>query len=78
MNADGTRGVAADVSVGAEADFLIWLAIGLLVAGGILLFGGAGLIYLGARERGAAASARWRPFQRQARSSPCRASIRSW
>ena len=57
MNADGARGVAADVSVGAEADFLIWLAIGLLVAGGILLFGGAGLIYLGARERGAAASA---------------------
>ncbi len=57
MNADGSRGVAADVSVGAEADFLIWLAIGLLVAGGILLLGGAGLIYLGAREPGAATAA---------------------
>ena len=53
MNADGSRGVAADVSVGAEADFLIWLAIGLLIAGGICLLGGAGLIYVGARESGA-------------------------
>ena len=57
MNADGSRGVTADVSVGAEADFLIWLAIGLLLAGGIFLLGGAGLIYAGAREPGAPAAA---------------------
>jgi hypothetical protein len=62
MNADGSRGVAADVSVGAEADFLIWLAIGLLIAGGILLLGGAGLIYLGARERGATGAAAVAPL----------------
>jgi hypothetical protein len=58
MNADASSGIAADLSVGAEADFLIWLAIGVLVAGAIFLFGGAGLIYLGARhvsEPGAAA-----------------------
>ena len=50
MNADASDAIAADVSVGAEADFLIWLAIGLLVAGAIFLLGGAGLIYLGARH----------------------------
>jgi hypothetical protein len=50
MNADGSSGITADLSVGAEANFLIWLAVGLLIAGGILLAGGAGLIYLGARH----------------------------
>ena len=62
MNTDGSRGVAADVSVGAEADFLIWLAIGVLIAGAIFLLGGAGLIYLGARESGAPASAAVAPL----------------
>jgi hypothetical protein len=57
MNADGSRGVTADISVGAEADFLIWLAIGLLLAGGIFLLGGAGLIYLGAHEPAPASAA---------------------
>jgi hypothetical protein len=57
MNADASPGIAADLSVGAEANFLIWLAIGLLVAGGILLLGGAGLIFLGARHAGAPATA---------------------
>jgi hypothetical protein len=56
MNADASRRIAADLSVGAEANFLTWLAIGLLVAGGILLLGGAGLIYLGARHAGAPAT----------------------
>ena len=57
MNADAAPGIGADLRVGAEANFLTWLAIGLLVAGGILLFGGAGLIYLGARHAGALAPA---------------------
>jgi hypothetical protein len=57
MNADASSAVAADLSVGAEANFLIWLAIGLLVAGGIFLLGGAGLIFLGARHAGAPAAA---------------------
>ena len=57
MNADASSGIAADLRVGAEANFLIWLAIGLLVAGAILLLGGAGLIYLGARHAGAPAAA---------------------
>ena len=42
---------------GRGGDFLIWLAIGLLVAGGIFLLGGAGLIYLGARHVGEPAAA---------------------
>ena len=49
MNADASRGVAADVSMGAEANFLIWLAIGLLIAGILLLAGGVALIVVGAR-----------------------------
>src|SRR5918999_1824982 len=57
MNADASPGIAADVSVGAEVNFLTWLAIGLLVAGAILLLGGAGLIYLGARHAAAPAAA---------------------
>jgi hypothetical protein len=37
MNADGSRGVVADVSVAAKSDLILWVAIGLLAAG--LLFG---------------------------------------
>jgi hypothetical protein len=62
MNADASSGISADVSVGAEANFLIWLAIGLLVAGAILLLGGAGLIYLGARQAGEPAAAAVAPL----------------
>jgi hypothetical protein len=55
MNADGSRDVSAELSVGAEADFLIWLAIGLLAAGVLLLGGGAALIVFGARGATSAA-----------------------
>ena len=50
MNADGAAGVAVDLSAGAEADFLLWLAIGLLVAGVVLMAGGAAMVYAGARH----------------------------
>jgi hypothetical protein len=59
MNTDGSPGVAADVSAGAEADFLLWLAIGLLAAGALILAGGVTMIVFGARgasARGAVAA----------------------
>ncbi len=36
MNADASRGVSADLSIGAELDDIIWVAVGLLVAGAVL------------------------------------------
>jgi len=56
MAADGTRGVDADLSVGATVPELGWLSGGLLVGGGILLLVGGTLIYLGARRLGPATS----------------------
>jgi len=50
MNADGSRGVAADVSAGAKLPFLDevgWSAIG---GGSALLIGAAALIVLGVRS----------------------------
>ncbi len=49
MNADASDGVAADVSVGAKVSFLLWLAIGLLIAGVLVLAVGVLLIVVGAR-----------------------------
>jgi hypothetical protein len=50
MNADGSRGVVADLSVAAKSDLILWVAIGLLAAG--LLLGGlsALLILRGSRR----------------------------
>jgi hypothetical protein len=50
MNADGSRGVSVDAQFGARISALRWVAIGLLVAGGLVLLVGAGLVYLGARK----------------------------
>jgi hypothetical protein len=55
MNADASRGVSAELRAGAEAKFLLWLAIGLLVVGVLLLAGGVTMIVIGAR--GAATTA---------------------
>jgi hypothetical protein len=50
MAADGSRGVDADLSVGATFPDLDWLAGGLLAGGAVLLLVGGTLIYLGARR----------------------------
>jgi hypothetical protein len=51
MNADGSRGVVADVSVAAKSDLILWVAFGLLAAG--LLLGALAtlLIVRGSRSR---------------------------
>jgi len=50
MNADGSRGVAADLSIGAELDPLIWIGVGLLVGGGLLTAAAAVAITAGIRR----------------------------
>jgi hypothetical protein len=56
MNSDASRGIAADVSVGAEASWIVWVAIGVLVAGALFLLGGAAMIFFGARHAAAPAT----------------------
>jgi hypothetical protein len=51
MNADGTRGVATELSIGAELDSVLWIGIGLLVAGGLLAAGAALAITAGSKRR---------------------------
>jgi Domain of unknown function (DUF4389) len=51
MNSDGSRGVASELSIGAELDAALWLGIGLLVAGAVLAALAALAITAGARRR---------------------------
>jgi hypothetical protein len=50
MNTDGSRGVAADLSIGAELDPLVWIGIALLLGGGLLAAGAALAITAGIRR----------------------------
>lgn len=51
MNEDGSRGVSADMSIGAELDSVLWIGIGLLVVGALLAAGAALAVTAGARRR---------------------------
>ena len=55
MNVDATRGVSADMSVGAELDSVLWIGLGLLAAGVLLAAAAALAITAGARRRRARA-----------------------
>jgi hypothetical protein len=50
MNEDASRGVAADMSIGAELDSVVWIGIGLLLFGALLAAGAALAITAGARR----------------------------
>ena len=50
MNADASRGVAADIDLGAKLSYLLWVAIGLLIGGVLVTGGSAALIVLAARR----------------------------
>jgi hypothetical protein len=56
MNADGSKGVAADVTLGAKVGYLGWLAAGLLAVGAALLALAVFLITRGGRGRGGEAT----------------------
>jgi hypothetical protein len=49
MNADGSRAVAAELTFGARTGWLIWVTIGILVFGLLVLLAGAMMIFFGAR-----------------------------
>ncbi|MGH3063095.1 MAG: DUF4389 domain-containing protein [Gaiellaceae bacterium] len=51
MNEDASRGVSAELSIGAELDSILWIGIGLLVAGALFAAGCALAIPAAARGR---------------------------
>jgi hypothetical protein len=51
MNADGSRGVVANVDLGAKLSFLLWVAIGSLIGAVLVIGGSTALIVLAAQTR---------------------------
>jgi len=51
MNADGGRGVSAEMSIGAELDSVLWIGIGLLGLGVLFAAGAALAITAAVRRR---------------------------
>jgi hypothetical protein len=51
MNPDVSRGVSAEMRIGAELDSLLWIGIGLLVGGGLLTAAAALAITAAVRRR---------------------------
>jgi hypothetical protein len=51
MNADASAGVDAELSLGAKVGFIFWVGVGLVIAGALLLGGGATLAYFGLRRQ---------------------------
>jgi hypothetical protein len=49
MNADGSQAVSADLAFGAKVGWLIWVAIGLLIFGALVLAAGGVMLFFGAR-----------------------------
>ena len=49
MNADGSRGVAARMSIGVRVRFLTWIGVGLLIAALLAFIGGGLMLYFGVR-----------------------------
>jgi hypothetical protein len=58
MNNDAARGVSSEMSIGAELDSVLWIAVGLLIAGGVLAGGAALAVTAGVRRRTRAAPLR--------------------
>ena len=56
MNANGSAGVRAELAIGARFPHLLWIGIGVLGAGALLLLLGGGGIFAAVRSRGRAAA----------------------
>jgi hypothetical protein len=54
MNSDGSDGVSVDIGIGAELDWILWVAVALLIVGGLVLVVGVLCLYLALRRRAAA------------------------